>query len=99
MNAKDARAAHDNLIRRRALVTGLLDETRAKLETLLEAAQKPDADPRDLVQVQLLAFQGHVLVQVMERLADEAAALALTLGRPSISTNEIKIPDTLPEEL
>jgi len=99
MNSRDAKQRYEDLTRRRDIALGLLNQTREKLENMLDAVQRPDADPRDLVTIQLLTFQGRVLVRVMERLADEAAELALTLKRPAIDTSEINVPDTMPEEL
>ena len=99
MNSRDAKQRYEDLTRRRDLITGLLNQTREKLENLLDAVQRPDADPRDIVTIQILTFQGRVLVGVMEKLADEAAELALTLKRPAIDTSAINVPDTMPEQL
>jgi len=98
-NRRDALATLEDLQRRRDIVLGLLNRTRTNLEELLEVVQRPDADPRALVTVQLLTFQGRVLVQVMERLADEAAQLSMNLNRPTIDTENIEVPETLPKNL
>ena len=99
MNSRDAKQRYEDLTRRRDLITGLLNQTREKLENLLDAVQRPDADPRDIVTIQILTFQGRVLVGVMEKLADEAAELALTLKRPAIDTSAINVPKYMPEQL
>lgn len=98
-NRRDAIATLEDLQRRRDIVLQLLNRTRTNLEELLEVVQRPDADLRAIVTVQFLTFQGRMLVQVMERLADEAAQLSMNLNRPTINAEEIETPDTLPEQL
>jgi len=98
-NPKQAKQLYGDLVRRRAIVQGLMDQTREHIEMLMEKVQAPDADPRDIVALQVLTFRGNVLVRVMAQIADESAQLALELKRPPINTNEIIVPDALPEQL
>jgi len=99
MNPKQAKQAHGDLVRRRGLVQQLMNKTREQMEELMETVKLPDAQPSDILRLQILTFQGKVLVGVMAKIGDEAAALALELKRAPITPNEINVPDTMPEEL
>ena len=98
-NDRDAKQAYGDLVRRRTIVQGLMDQTREGIEMLMEKVKAPDADTRDILALQVLTFRGQVLVRVMTKIADEAAQLALELNRPPIGPFEKIIPDHMPEQL
>lgn len=109
MSPEDAITALESLQRRRHIIGALLTQTRGHLEPLLaELKETADPDPKDIVRVQLLTFQGNILLRLMAKLADEAAALALELKNtnkirravaPTINPDEIQVPDHMPEQL
>ena len=109
MTEDEAKYAAEDLQRRREIVEQLLTRTRLEIEPLLAKLQATaDPDPRDISRLQLLTFQGRVLVNVMGTIADDATKLAnrykntkeaARRAAPTINMNEIEIPDYMPEQL
>lgn len=99
MNARDRQALGD-LKRRRTIVEGLMQKTRANIEELVgELEGNTNADPADIARLQVLVFHGKVLVQVLERISEESTRLAARVNAPTIKPDEMIVPDNMPWKL
>jgi len=94
------REALGNLLRRRAIVAGLMEHTRAQIDSIMEGLEDSTrVDQEEIARLRALVFQGKVLVRVMYRIAREAVALSERVNAPTINPDELDVPNHLPKEL